>query len=122
MNPRMLWFCQSVALAISARVAPPLRRSRSSTMDSLLPSRASGAASLALAGLGRLCLLRRALGRHGRGGGGFLGGGGRLRRGAVQSLDGLPDPGHGALAVGELLDRLQVAAKKKKRKQKKQQT
>jgi len=34
---------------------------------------------------------------------------GRLRRGAVQSLDGLPDPGHGALAVRELLDRLQVA-------------
>ena len=25
MNPRMLWFCQPVAFAISAMVAPPLR-------------------------------------------------------------------------------------------------
>jgi hypothetical protein len=41
--------------------------------------------------------LRRNVGRLGRGGG-------------VQLLDGLPDPGHGALAVRELLDRLQVAA------------
>ena len=30
--------------------------------------------------------------------------------GGVQFLDGLPDPGHGALAVRELLDRLQVGA------------
>src|SRR5450755_1298299 len=32
MNPRMLWFCQSVALAISAIVAPLGRRRRSRTM------------------------------------------------------------------------------------------
>src|ERR1039457_4038607 len=32
MKPRMLWFCQSVALAISAIVAPSLRRRRSRTM------------------------------------------------------------------------------------------
>src|ERR1017187_7764023 len=32
MKPRMLWFCQSVALAISASVAPLGRRRRSRTM------------------------------------------------------------------------------------------
>src|ERR1039457_328915 len=32
MKPRMLWFCQSVALAISAMVAPLGRRRRSRTM------------------------------------------------------------------------------------------
>ena len=32
MKPRMLWFCQSVALAISAIVAPSLRRRRSRTI------------------------------------------------------------------------------------------
>jgi hypothetical protein len=63
----MLWFCQSVALAISARVAPFLRRSRSSTMDFLLPSRASGAASLALAVLAALAFFGAPLGALGAG-------------------------------------------------------
>ena len=64
--------------------------------------------------------LLAALARRGRGvlGGGSLprplalrGNVGRLwRNGGAQWLDGLPDPGHGALAVGELLDRLEIAA------------
>jgi len=109
MNPRTVHDFQPILSAISAKVAPFLRWSRAITRAFLLPSRASGAASLALAVLVALAFFGRALGHLGRGGGGFLGGGGRLRRGAVQSLDGLPDSGHGALAVRELLDRLQVA-------------
>src|SRR5688572_7572792 len=35
----MLWFCQSVALAISARVAPSLRFINSRTFSALLPDR-----------------------------------------------------------------------------------
>jgi len=40
-NPRTLWRCQSVALAISAIVAPFGRRSSARTIAFLLPSRAS---------------------------------------------------------------------------------
>lgn len=39
MKPRMLWFCQLVALAISPIVAPSFRRRSSRTMAVLLPSR-----------------------------------------------------------------------------------
>jgi len=62
----MLCGCQSVALAISARVAPFLRRSRSNTMAFLLPSRA-GAASLALAVLAALAFFGAPLGALGAG-------------------------------------------------------
>ena len=40
-NPRMLWFCQSVALAISARVAPSFRFISSRKFSALLPDRAA---------------------------------------------------------------------------------
>src|SRR3954447_11709524 len=49
MKPRMLWFCQSVALAISAIVAPSLRRRRSRTMAFLLNSRGTAASLMGLA-------------------------------------------------------------------------
>src|SRR5688572_13925556 len=38
-NPRMLWLCHPVALARSARVAPPSRRRSFRTMSFLLPGR-----------------------------------------------------------------------------------
>src|SRR5882724_9879547 len=41
MNPRMLWFCQSVAVAISAVVAPSFRRRSSRTIAFLVPARSS---------------------------------------------------------------------------------
>jgi len=94
MKPRTLCFCQPVAATMSASVAPSGRRSSSRTWAFLLPSRALGARVSGLGLHGRLGLLRRA-------GRGVLGGGG------IQSLDGLPDPGDGRLAVRELLDRLQ---------------
>ncbi len=51
MKPRTLWACQSVADMMSASVAPSGRFSMSRTMAFLLPSRAVGAASLAVAAL-----------------------------------------------------------------------
>lgn len=68
MKPRTLWACQSVALIISANVAPLGRFNRSMIFAALLPSRADPAvvaalgaffsalaflADLALAGAGR---------------------------------------------------------------------
>jgi hypothetical protein len=50
-KPLIEWFCQSVALAISPKVAPSLRRSNSITIAFLLPSRAPGAPSAVLAAL-----------------------------------------------------------------------
>src|SRR5687767_2673565 len=47
MKPRMLWSCQSVALAISAVVAPCLRRRSSRTIAFFVPARTS---SLPVAG------------------------------------------------------------------------
>src|SRR4030095_1895014 len=38
-NPQMLWFCQSVAFAISASVAPSFRRLSFRTFSALLPDR-----------------------------------------------------------------------------------
>src|SRR5262245_42049772 len=48
MNPRTLWARQPVAVIISARVAPFLRRSRARTVAFLLPSRAVAAFAAAL--------------------------------------------------------------------------
>jgi hypothetical protein len=68
--PQMLWFCQSVGLAISAIVAPSLRCTGPGTISSLLPSRGVRlleAFLLVIAG-GRLlsCFLRALLGRPNR--------------------------------------------------------
>ena len=51
MKPRTLWACQSVAAMMSSSVAPSGRLSMSRTMAFLLPSRAVGVASLAVARL-----------------------------------------------------------------------
>lgn len=49
-KPLIEWFCQPVALAISAIVAPPLRCSRSRTICFLLPSRGLLAVAFFVAG------------------------------------------------------------------------
>src|ERR1017187_8233209 len=54
MNPRTLWACQPVAFMTSARVAPPFRSSRATTVAVLLPSRAPPAALACLAPLAAL--------------------------------------------------------------------
>src|SRR5258705_12955305 len=60
MNPRAVWACQPVAFITSARVAPPFRSSRPTTVAVLLPSRATGAAAAPL-----FLALGRALGGAG---------------------------------------------------------
>ena len=96
MKPRMLGACQSVAATISLRLAPSARRTSSRTMAFLLPSRAVGGASFAVAPLAALALLRRDVGRLWRGSG-------------RQGLDCPPDARDRRLAVRELLDWPQVA-------------
>jgi len=120
MKPLTECACQPVCSMISARLAPPCGAAGPGPGPFCCPRRAPVSFLAVLAALAAAawpssrpsCFGRalRVVGILGPGGGLWRNVGRLWRGGGIQFLDGFPDPGHGALAVRELLDRLQVGA------------